>query len=152
MREIKFRAWGSETKEMIYFGLFEAGYFPKGEHDLHLIPKENIMQYTGLEDKNGQEIYEGDILRFGKRAHEKGCYCDHCWPDCPEGTIVLVVWISSGFQIIPPDAYPERDGICQECASYGGLLSPNHEMKIGYFAEVIGNVCENPDLIPKHLP
>ena len=51
-REIKFRAWINE--KMWHFDIKEsAGY---------VWHKGNLMQYTGLKDKNGKEIYEGDIV------------------------------------------------------------------------------------------
>lgn len=53
-REIKFRAWLNVQKEMLYEDLFGAEKF--GGRDCE------IMQFTGLKDKNGKEIYEGDIV------------------------------------------------------------------------------------------
>lgn len=54
MREIKFRAWDAINKFMgKTFTIFDNGELPS-----HPI----VMQYTGLKDKNGKEIYAGDIL------------------------------------------------------------------------------------------
>ena len=60
-REIKFRAWDTRQKKMV--GDFDSGFnyrwFECQHKDCHV-----LMQYTGLKDKNGKEIYEGDVVQF----------------------------------------------------------------------------------------
>ena len=65
-REIKFRAWnGSKMRYKVNINQGKAvryGYQWFGDgNDIH---NSEPMQYTGLKDKNGKEIYEGDIVEW----------------------------------------------------------------------------------------
>ena len=66
MREIKFRAWDKENKVMInaiFVGLGKVYGMTKTFKPSKELEDVILMQYTGLKDKNGKEIYEGDVVK-----------------------------------------------------------------------------------------
>jgi uncharacterized phage protein (TIGR01671 family) len=114
MREIKFRAW--DGSEMIYLPSFTL--CPK---EKALTGRWEIMQFTGLLDKNGKEIFENDVVLVWGQSKAKVIYrqSGFCleWND--DSNIDLLGWYSfkRGVSSVPSDF------------------------------EIIGNIYENPELI-----
>lgn len=151
MREIKFRAW--DGKEMItnihppFYLICSDGVY---KLDPHL--KENryfkmpiaveVMQYTGLKDKNGKEIYEGDIVK-GYRASCKYLR-EKKWIGIIEYAKVRCAFVVR---------IKDNDGV----DTFTDLISCTYDMQVDvttltdYQHEVIGNIYENPELCSQPL-
>ena len=131
-REIKFRAWLKEEKkilnvETIDFSEKSIQYLEKNEIiDAYLLRTKfledvEIMQYTGLKDKNGKEIYEGDILKY-KFPYDRRL--KH---------VSLVKFIETEASFGLKDIY--------------GNEIPLYRITANNYFEVVGNIYENPELL-----
>lgn len=136
MVEFKFRAWDKINKEIFEidgdFLYLADGKVYEVEEVSHsyqtYMSKKDVserytpMQYTGLKDKNGKEIYEGDIL--------KATYFDFEY-------ILKVIF--------------DADDLCFSVLEDDGISCPLVNYKKHYKLEVIGNIYENPNLIRKEM-
>jgi len=125
MREIKFRAWNKDDNEILSWNdLLEQGY------ELHELDSNGkyahiFMQYTGLKDKNGKEIYEGDVVEVDSFYESIPHYPTDNETD---NLIGIVKYINGAFEADSVPLY---------------VLYETGQPEI----EVIGNIHENPELL-----
>ena len=117
-REIKFRAWNKDNSDPM-FNPFESGL--RFETFVNA-PSIELMQYTGLKDKNGVEIFEGDITNYGTVKWFNHLTWDGAGSDHP------------GFYFIQ-----KRYGMRE--------LELDYHLGFDEEIEVIGNIYENPELL-----
>ena len=136
MREIEFRGKTGTTEgsEWVYGYYYKVKSFFDNEsadyitaiRSHHLtdfsVNEETIGQYTGLKDKNGKKIFEGDIVKD-----------DYC--------IYEVVYDGNGY-------YIEVVKLLKECGTQKGILYDLSDYKD---LEVIGNIYDNPELLKEEL-
>lgn len=136
MREIKFRAWDTSRKSMWSaeeMGMDQLTINPDGRGFINVHGKSTKMsqymshltplQYTGLLDKNGKEIYDGDVIDGHPHVDK----------------YVIVYWDDGlcGWEVRSADKI-----------TFSHLLDYSGEADLGYQPlEVIGNIWENPELL-----
>lgn len=130
MRTIKFRGKNRKTGKWFYSNLFDKdtkgnthiGTTSKGSLDV--IP-DTVGQFTGLTDKNGKEIYEGDILGWEWNYKE-------------------IKGIDIKFKSISYICFEDSEWKCKDLHGNSVNLSSLAEI---LKPEIIGNIHDNPELL-----
>ncbi len=157
MREIKFRAWHTELKKMFSaeeMGADQVTLMPNGQGFInvsgdstrlsHFLPQMIPMQFTGLHDRNGKEIWEGDIVKAGELGHLHRDSSYHSYSKVNPGDLFFVKKLKSGFTLM-------------DIKTPSDCNIPNLHTNINNYnfwngskdLEVIGNIYESPELLIK---
>ena len=127
MRPLKFRAWDKESKKFVHGeNLANPNSIPVINYgdSFELKSKFEITQWTGLTDRHGKEIWEGDILELGYKDFVQIIFDEGSFKGKKDE------WISSLWDYKPIQMTPEQTGFWHRC-------------------EVIGNIYSNPELLGK---
>lgn len=127
-RQIKFRAWDELNQEMVYE---KTGIFSGGKSSWEILRLyENVMQFTGLHDINGKEIYEGDILKQTRLNGSIHYY--------------KIFNVNGGFAF-----NTHQDDFYKPQSEIYFYESTADMQNSGFISnlEIIGNIFENPDLV-----
>lgn len=136
MREIKFRAYDNEINKMFYVDIYEYMSWNEMAQDEAITyeARENgLMQYTGLKDKNGKEIYEGDVLK--SIENEEAWRVDEIVPLHRHDHVTNIGYFSG-------KKYHLREN---PAGQYNNL---DDWMSLPEMYEIVGNIYQNPELLP----
>jgi len=124
-REIKFRAWDGEKMVSVNDIVF-SGKEPKAYWRENSVTETSsiINQFTGLHDKNGKEIYEGDILKWK---------CSKSGSNKVKVHLVTIEWCRHHYQLT---IYDNKE----KWATQKSFWNASDR-------ELIGNIYENPELL-----
>ncbi|MCB5816439.1 YopX family protein [Lacticaseibacillus paracasei] len=146
-REIKFRAYSSHNHKMYPVSNIEWDLDGRiwviaddGKNGIELIDEEaNLMQYTGLHDKNGREVYEGDLFehKFGYTVFDEP-------PHAEMGTECGVVAFDNGQFVVSTPGWGGRN--LYELLLLNGHLNDMPDSDL-FTMKVVGNKFENPELM-----
>lgn len=150
----KFRAWDKTSKKMrsVEAINFNRGKFESIGYDITSLRDANeveLMQSTGLKDKNGKEIFEGDIVEFEDEVWytDGGFYenKDEAYDSVQTNNRVVIIY--DGFEWDFDNFWKGTS----DCSSAWMSIFEDHMQSFKYFlqneASVIGNIYENPELL-----
>lgn len=127
-REIKFRAWDVNANKMlepwqlsIHYPKVFVQKIKNGDGEVRNV---ELMQFTGLKDKNGKEIYEGDIVRVPDDYEEYGFMA---------GEQREIYYLDGCFRLKPKK---------ENTRDRGNTIMDDMDK-----CEIIGNIYENPNLL-----